>query len=135
MRGNRLAKVFPKEAAAQAQGRLLIVNQGHLTFVAPAELRPLLFARRDLLGVVAHAAPLATIEAIGTRCRKYPPMPGTMATVHTFGRDLRLHVHVHVLCTADGRRRTTQANVLAGREIREGRPNIAKSFSPGSAAR
>ena len=27
-----------------------------------------------------------------------------MATVHTFGRDLNFHVHVHVLCTAGGLR-------------------------------
>jgi len=31
-------------------------------------------------------------------------MPGVMATVHTFGRDLGFHVHVHVLCTAGGLR-------------------------------
>jgi hypothetical protein len=31
-------------------------------------------------------------------------MPGIMATVHTYGRDLNFHVHVHVLCTAGGLR-------------------------------
>ena len=41
---------------------------------------------------------------MGTRCRKHPPIPGIMATVHTYGRDLNFHVHVHVLCTAGGLR-------------------------------
>jgi hypothetical protein len=44
------------------------------------------------------------MDAIGTRCRKHPPVPGVMATVHTYGRDLGFHVHVHVLCTAGGLR-------------------------------
>jgi len=92
------------EAAANAQGRLLNVGHRHLTFSVPSELRPLLFARRDLLSVVAKAAAQATLQAVGTRCRAHPPLPGVMATVHTYGRDLTWHVHVHVLCTEGGRR-------------------------------
>lgn len=93
-----------QEAAAKAQGRLLNVEHRHLTFSVPAELRPLFFERRDLLHLVAKAAALTTIHAVGTRCRAHPPMPGVMATVHTYGRDLNFHVHVHVLCTAGGLR-------------------------------
>lgn len=93
-----------QEAAVNAQSRLLNVAHRHLTFSVPAELRPLLYARRDLLGVVARAAALTTIHAIGTRCRAHPPVPGVMATLHTYGRDLGFHVHVHVLCTAGGLR-------------------------------
>lgn len=93
-----------QEAAANAQGRLLNVAHRHLTFSVPAELRALLYERRELLAVVAKAAALTTMRAIGTRCRKHPPLPGIMATVHTYGRDLNFHVHVHVLCTAGGLR-------------------------------
>lgn len=93
-----------QEAAANAQGRLLNVAHRHLTFSVPAELRALLYERRELLSVVARAAALTTIHAMGTRCRKHPPLPGVMATVHTYGRDLNFHVHVHVLCTAGGLR-------------------------------
>lgn len=100
----RCGKSAAAEAAAQVQGRLLNVGHRHLTFSVPAELRPLLFQRRELLSVVAQAAAQATIKAIGTRCKKYAPVPGVMATVHTFGRDLGFHVHVHVLCTAGGLR-------------------------------
>lgn len=92
------------EAAANAQARLLNVQHRHLTFSVPSELRPLLFQNRRLLGVVAKAAAQATLAAVGTRCRQHPPLPGIMATVHTYGRDLSFHVHVHVLCTEGGLR-------------------------------
>ena len=92
------------EAAVNARSRLLNVRHRHLTFSVPAELRPLLFQRRELLGVVARAAAQATLTAVGTRCRRHPPLPGVMATLHTYGRDLTFHVHVHVLCTEGGLR-------------------------------
>jgi len=97
-------KVRAAEAAANACGRLLNVGHRHLTFSVPCELRPLLFENRKLLSVVAKAAAKATIHAVGTRCRAHGPLPGVMATVHTFGRDLTFHVHVHVLCTEGGLR-------------------------------
>ena len=97
-------KARAAEAAASDQGRLLNVGHRHLTFSVPSELRPLLFENRKLLSVVAKAAAKATIHAIGTRCKANAPLPGVMATVHTFGRDLNFHVHVHVLCTAGGLR-------------------------------
>jgi hypothetical protein len=92
------------QAAANAQARLLNVRHRHLTFSVPAELRPLLFQDRALLQVVARAAAQATLRAVGSRCRQHPPLPGVMATVHTFGRDLAFHVHIHVLCTEGGLR-------------------------------
>jgi hypothetical protein len=92
------------EAAAQASSRLLNVEHQHLTYSVPAELRPMLFADRSLLAVVARAAAKATIQAMGTRCKAHAPLPGVMATVHTYGRDLIWHVHVHVLVTRGGLR-------------------------------
>jgi len=85
-------KARAAEAAANACGRLLNVGHRHLTFSVPCELRPLLFENRKLLSVVAKAAAQATLHAVGTRCRANAPLPGVMATVHTFGRDLTFHV-------------------------------------------
>src|SRR5262249_42010081 len=92
------------EAAANAQGRLLNVRHRHLTFSVPSELRPLLFHNRRLLSVVAKAAAQATLTAVGTRCRQHPPLPGGMATGHTYGRRLEVHVPLHLLCTEGGLR-------------------------------
>jgi hypothetical protein len=100
----RCGRARAAEAAATAQARLLNVRHRHLTFSVPSELRPLLFQNRRLLAVVARAAAQATLTAVGTRCRIHPPLPGIMATVHTYGRDLSFHVHVHVLCTEGGLR-------------------------------
>ncbi len=97
-------KARAAQAATNAQSRLLNVRHRHLTFSVPAEVRPLLFQDRSLLNVVARAAAQATLKAVGTRCRRHPPLPGVMATVHTFGRNLEFHVHVHVLCTEGGLR-------------------------------
>ncbi len=97
-------KARAAQAATNAQARLLNVRHRHLTFSVPAALRPLLFQDRSLLNLVARAAAQATLKAVGTRCRCHPPLPGVMATVHTFGRDLAFHVHVHVLCTEGGLR-------------------------------
>jgi predicted nucleic-acid-binding Zn-ribbon protein len=92
------------KAAAEAQSRLLNVEHQHLTYSVPAELRPFLFADRSLLRTVAKAAAMATIHAMGTRCKAYAPLPGVMATIHTYGRTLDWHVHVHVLVTRGGLR-------------------------------
>jgi hypothetical protein len=92
------------KAAQNASERLLNVRHRHLTFTVPPELRALLFWNRSLLCVVAQAAAQTTLEAVGTRCRAHPPLPGVMATVHTYGRDLGWHVHVHVRCTEGGLR-------------------------------
>lgn len=100
----RCGKARAAQAATNAQARLLNVRHRHLTFSVPAELRPLLFHDRSLLAVVAQAATQATLQAVGSRCRRHPPVPGVMATVHTYGRDLAFHVHVHVLCTEGGLR-------------------------------
>src|SRR5712691_2475196 len=93
-------KARAAQAATNAQSRLLNVRHRHLPFSVLAELRPLLFQDRSLLAAAAQA----TLQAVGTRCRHHPPLPGVMATVHTFGRDLAFHVHVHILCTEGGLR-------------------------------
>jgi len=51
-----------------------------------SELRELLLRDRSLLRIVAKAASEATIRAMGTRCKLFAPLPGVMATVHTYGQ-------------------------------------------------
>src|SRR5712691_6480972 len=91
-------KARAAQAATNAQSRLLNVRHRHLPFSVLAELLTKLFQHRTLLAAAAQA----TLQAVGTRCRHHPPLPGVMATVHTFGRDLAFHVHVHILCTEGG---------------------------------
>src|SRR2546428_46390 len=79
----------------KAPGLLQTILRDHWPPVEP------LLARR-LPPAVAAAVRAARGKAL--RRRPPPPLPGVMATVHTFGRDLTFHVHVHVLCTEGGLR-------------------------------
>ena len=82
--------------------RLIKGQYRHIVFCVPKELRQLFFWRRELLRIVCHAAAAATMQSFATMSRKHRLLPGIVATCHTFGRNLRFHVHVHLLVTAGG---------------------------------
>ena len=42
------------------------------------------------------------MEAYATKCLTHKLVPGIVGTCHTFGRNLRFHVHVHLLVTEGG---------------------------------
>jgi ribosomal protein S27E len=81
------------------ESRLIRCQYRHLVFSVPRELREVFFWHRELLPQACHAAADATMEAFAERCRTHRLMPGMVATCHTFGRNLRFHVHVHLLVT------------------------------------
>jgi hypothetical protein len=87
------------EAATLAQGRLLNVRHRHLVFCVPAQLRTFLNADRRLLTLVAKAAAYTVLRVVDGWDKKHTLLPGIMATVHTFGSDLRFNPHVHLICT------------------------------------
>jgi hypothetical protein len=81
------------------EARLIKCRYRHIVFSVPRQLRELFFWQRELLPVACHAAAAATMHAFETRCRAHRLVPGIVATCHTFGRNLRFHVHVHLLVT------------------------------------
>lgn len=81
------------------QARLIRCRYRHMVFSVPRQLRELFFWHRELLPVACHAAAAAVVKAFEARCRKHRLVPGIVATCHTFGRNLRFHVHVHLLVT------------------------------------
>jgi len=81
------------------QARLIKCQYRHLVFSVPRELRKVFFWQRELLPQACHAAAAATRECFQGLCRKHELLPGMIATCHTFGRNLRFHVHVHLLVT------------------------------------
>lgn len=81
------------------QARLIKCRYRHLVFSVPRELREVFFWQRELLPQACHAAAAATLECFQGLCRKHELLPGMIATCHTFGRNLRFHVHVHLLVT------------------------------------
>ena len=88
-----------RQFTERLQARLIKATYRHIVFFVPSELRELFFWHRELLPVACHAAAAATVEAFQTLNRKRELVPGILATCHTFGRNLRFHVHVHLLVT------------------------------------
>lgn len=70
----------------------------HITFTMPAQLWQLFKHNRPLLG---QLSPLAakTVQAVAG---KKKCLPGIFTALHTFGRDLKWHVHIHLSVTLGG---------------------------------
>jgi hypothetical protein len=78
---------------------LLPVDYQHLVFSVLYELRPWMAANRQVALDILFAAVKDTLldfaKSAGYR-------PGLLLVLHTFGSDLKWHVHIHVLITAGG---------------------------------
>ena len=94
--------VYAQRFMERLAPRLIRTSYRHIVCSVPRELRPLFYWNRELLPVACHAAAAAVMRAFETRCRKYRLVPGIVATCHTFGSNLRFHVHVHLLVTQGG---------------------------------
>lgn len=80
--------------------KIINVSHRHLVFTIPEELRGIIFRDRSLIKVMMDCAAktaLEVLQACGSKA-----VPGILAVVHTFGRDLKFHPHVHVLMTEGG---------------------------------
>src|SRR3990167_9764670 len=70
----------------------------HITFTMPSELWDFFWCNRQLLNKIAKLA-ADCIKAVG---RKKKITPGIFIAIHTFGRDLKRNVHIHVSVTNGG---------------------------------
>lgn len=77
----------------------------HITFTMPAELWALFDLNRALLG---QLSPLAA-KTIQKVAHKKKCLPGIFTALHTFGRDLKWHVHIHLSVTLGGLTEDSQA--------------------------
>lgn len=70
----------------------------HITFTMPSQLWQLFKLNRVLLG---QLSPLAakTVQHVAQKKRV---LPGIFTALHTFGRDLKWHVHIHLSVTLGG---------------------------------
>jgi hypothetical protein len=64
----------------------------------PSEFRELLFEKRELLNAVFHAAS----ETLLSYCAEQGFVPAITGVLHTFGNDLKRHVHIHFIISAGG---------------------------------
>ena len=91
----------------------------HITFTVPAQFRALLFEKRALLNAVFSAS-TGTIISF---CKEQGFLPAVTAVLHTFGSDLKRHVHIHCIVSAGGLK-------LTGKEERITRYRQRKKKNP-----
>lgn len=70
----------------------------HVTFTVPAQFRELLFEKRSLLNAVFSAS----TETLLSFCAEQGFLPAITAVLHTFGSDLKRHIHIHIIISAGG---------------------------------
>jgi hypothetical protein len=73
-------------------------NYFHVTFTVPAQFREILFEKRSLLNAVFSAS----TETLLSFCAEQGFLPAITAVLHTFGSDLKRHIHIHVIISAGG---------------------------------
>ena len=83
----------------QKQNQLLPrTSWQHITFTMPSELWDFFWHNRQLLNLIAKIA----ADSLKTIARKKKIIPGIFAAIHTFGRDLKRNVHIHISVTTGG---------------------------------
>jgi len=82
---------------------LLPCDHYHVIFTIPHELLPLWHANRKLLSDHLFRASRDTLFELLEDERYLGARPGVVAALHTWGRTLTLHPHVHCLVTGGGR--------------------------------
>jgi hypothetical protein len=76
----------------------------HVTFTVPEQFREILFEKRELLNAVF----LACTETLLSFCKEQGFLPAITAVLHTFGSDLKRHVHIHCILSAGGLKLTAK---------------------------
>jgi hypothetical protein len=87
--------------AARMQ-RALPVRHFHIVFTLPAELRPLVREHEIALLDLLFVAAAQTIVALGQDPERLGALVGVTAVVHTWGRNLSFHPHLHCIVTGGG---------------------------------
>ena len=70
----------------------------HIVFTVPSEFRELLFEKKVLLNAVFSASS----ETLLSFCKEQGFLPALTGVLHTFGSDLKRHVHIHFIISAGG---------------------------------
>lgn len=96
---NACGKVATDRWITKAMSDLPSVEYYHLTFTVPLEIRNLMFDDKKLLSLIHQAASFAILSWLKER---NDSLPVILQVLHTFGRDLKFHPHIHSLVSAGG---------------------------------
>jgi hypothetical protein len=79
--------------------RMARAHHRHVIFTIPEELRVIFQKHRKLLELLPRCAADVVKSWYLDKSKKEKFMPGIVAVIHTFGRDLKWNPHVHMLLT------------------------------------
>lgn len=82
--------------------RMLNVPYIHATFTLPHQLNPLLRANPKLLYGLLYRSAWKTTQKVCAEPNNVGGLPGMIAILHTWGADMKYHVHLHTLITFGG---------------------------------
>ena len=94
----------------------------HVTFTVPSQFMVLLFEKRALLNAVFTAS----TETLISFCKEQGFLPEITTVLHTFGSDLKRHVHIHCIVSAGGLQLSGKAERFTRFQKRKQRNNRAK---------
>lgn len=96
---------YQQDRSLSIFSKLLNCSHRHIVFTIPAELRPLFRLERQLLSVLFTASSSTLLSWFAGLNQSEHFVPGIVASLHTFGRDLKWNPHIHILVTegASGR--------------------------------
>lgn len=95
-------KKYTDEWVQRTVDELIDLSPRHLVFTIAEEPREILFWHRSLLKVMMDCAAETALEVV--QSQRSGAVPGILAVVHTFGRDLKFNPHVHLLMREGGLR-------------------------------
>jgi hypothetical protein len=93
-------KKYEDEWVDKAVDEIIDVAHRHIVFTIPEGLRDVIFKDRSLIKVITDCTSKSALEVL--QSKGSDAIPGILAIVHTFGRDLKFHPHVHILMTEGG---------------------------------
>jgi len=74
------------------------VSYNHVTFTVPSELRELLLTKPDTRKILFEISS----KIVSDWCYEKGWIPAITCVLHTFGRDLKFHPHIHMLVSTGG---------------------------------
>lgn len=82
--------------------KFLNVPYVHTVFTIPHELNPLARLNKKSIYNITMRAAWETIRILAADPKNVGAKPGMVAVLHTFGSDMKYHIHVHALITFGG---------------------------------
>ncbi len=92
------------EWTAKQERRLLPVPYFLVTFTVPEAMRPMFAARPDVLYDLLFDCAAAALQSVAAQPRLLGAELGFVGVLHTWGRQLQLHPHVHFVVPGGGLR-------------------------------